>query len=92
MRLHASFGVVAPFGAILIPMKGGDTMKNFDDFKKYVIDNREDMHTSIHQKVLSIADKQKFNDSIEEHEFYRRAWVGISVMEMLEHYHNWLSI
>lgn len=66
-------------------------MKDFEDFKKYVRENNNEIHSSIHQSVLTATDKQHFADVGEEHEFYRRAWVEIGIMEMLEHYHNWLN-
>lgn len=66
-------------------------MKNFDGFKEYVHQNGEEIHSSIHQKVMSAVDKNNFEDIGEEHEFYRRAWVEIGIMEVLEHYHNWLN-
>ena len=66
-------------------------MKNYDDFRKYVLSNGQEIHSSIHQKVLETTNKQNFDDIGEKHEFYRRAWVEIGIMEMLEHYHNWLN-
>lgn len=66
-------------------------MKNFDDFKKYVKENGDTIHSTIHQRVLSAVDAQNFDDIGKEHEFYRRAWVELGIMEMLEHYHNWLN-
>ena len=66
-------------------------MKNFDDFKNYVNQNGQEIHSAIHQKVIESANKHNFDDIGEEHEFIRRAWVEIGIMEMLEHYHNWLN-
>lgn len=66
-------------------------MKNFDDFRKYVLENGTEIHNSIHDKVLTSLSRQNFDDIGEEHEFYRYAWVEIGIMEMLEHYHNWLN-
>lgn len=66
-------------------------MKNFDEFKNYVSINGQEIHSSIHKKVLETTNRQNFNDIGEEHEFYRRAWIEIGIMEMLEHYHNWLN-
>lgn len=40
---------------------------------------------------MSATEKQNFTDIAEEYEFIRRAWVEIGIMEMLEHYHNWLN-
>ena len=66
-------------------------MTDFEDFKKYVSENGDEIHSSIHQGVLKATEKQHFEDIGEEHEFNRRAWVEIGIMEMLEHYHNWLN-
>ena len=66
-------------------------MQNFEDFKNYVKQNGQEIHTNIHQKVLTATNEQNFIDLGEEHEFYRRAWVEIGIMEILEHYHNWLN-
>lgn len=66
-------------------------MKNFDDFKSYTKEHGEEIHSSIHQRVLDAVESQSFDDVGEKHEFYRRAWVEIGIMEMLEHYHNWLN-
>lgn len=66
-------------------------MKDFSDFKSYVSNHSDEIHFSIHQKVLNVVNEKTFCEAGEEHEFYRRAWVEIGIMEMLEHYHNWLS-
>lgn len=66
-------------------------MKDFKNFKSYVSEHGEEIHSSIHQKVLDAANKQNFNSPGEEHEFLRRTWSEFSVMVMLEHYHNWLN-
>ena len=66
-------------------------MKNFDDFKTFVNQNAQEIHSSIHKKVMESTDKHNFDDIVEENEFMRRAWVEIGIMEMLEHYHNWLN-
>lgn len=66
-------------------------MKDFEDFIKYVHENGNEIHSSIHQNVLTAINKQHFEDIGEEQEFYHRAWVEIGIMEMLEHYHNWLN-
>ena len=66
-------------------------MKNFEDFKKFVNENGDEIHSSIHQKVLNATNSQNFDDIGEKNEFYRRAWVEIGIMIMLEHYHNWLN-
>ncbi len=66
-------------------------MKDFNDFKKYVSENGQEIHSTIHQRVLKAVDSHTFEDSDEKSEFYHRAWVEIGIMEMLEHYHNWLN-
>lgn len=66
-------------------------MKDFNDFKKYVRKNAQEIDSNIHQKVLKYIDSQNFKDDGEKSEFYHRAWVEIGIMEMLEHYHNWLN-
>lgn len=66
-------------------------MKDFNDFKKFVNENGVNIHSSIHQKVMKSVNSNNFTDEGEKHEFIRRAWVEIGVMEMLEHYHNWLN-
>lgn len=66
-------------------------MKDFNDFKSYVNENGMEIHSTIHRKVVDATEKQNFDDIGEEHEFYRRAWVEIGIMEMLERYHNWIN-
>lgn len=48
-------------------------MKNFEDFKKFVNENGDEIHSSIHQKVLNATNSQNFDDIGEKNEFYRRA-------------------
>lgn len=66
-------------------------MKDFSDFEQYVREHGQEIHTSIHQNVMSAVDRHNFDDLGEEHEFYRRAWVELGIMEMLKHYHEWLN-
>lgn len=66
-------------------------MKNFDNFKSFVYENSSAIHSSIHKKVIDAQSKHTFNDIGDEHEFHRRAYVQIGILEMLEHYHNWLN-
>lgn len=66
-------------------------MKDFEDFKSYVRENNQEIHSSIHQRVLNALDSENFDDIGEKHEFYRYAWVELGIMVMLEHYHNWLK-
>lgn len=66
-------------------------MKDFNGFKSYVSNHSNEIHSSIHQKVLNAVSEKTFCEVGEENEFYRRAWVEIGIMEMLEHYHNWLN-
>jgi len=66
-------------------------MKNFEDFKKYMHTNGSSVHNEIVNEVNALVEKANIEDVIEEHEFFRRAWVEIGFMKMLEHYHNWLN-
>lgn len=66
-------------------------MKDFNGFKSYAKEHNEEIHSSIHQRVLNAIDSQRFDDIEEKHEFYRSAWVELGIMEMLERYHNWLN-
>ena len=66
-------------------------MKSFNDFKKYVSENGDKIHSSINQAVLGAMDKQNFEDVGEENEFYRRAWVEVGIIKVLEQYHNWIN-
>ena len=66
-------------------------MKEFNDFKEYISQNAQTVHDDI---VHSVNDKVKsldISDPFEEHETYRRAWVEIGFMKMIEQYHNWLN-
>ena len=35
--------------------------------------------------------KANIKDPLEEHEFFRRAWVEVGFMKLIEQYHNWLN-
>lgn len=58
-------------------------MKDFNGFKSYVAEHGEEIHSSIHQKVLNATDRQNFDSPLEEHEFSRRAFAEFSVLEIL---------
>lgn len=66
-------------------------MKDFEDFKKYMHGDGSCVHEEIVKEVNLLIEKAKIKDSIEEHEFFRRAWVEVGFMKMLEHYHKWLN-
>lgn len=66
-------------------------MKNFEDFKKYMHSDGSCAHEEIVKEVNSLVEKANIKDPIEEHEFYRRAWVEVGFMKLLEHYHNWID-
>ena len=63
--------------------------KSFDDFKKLVSDNADDIHKSIVQRVSDYQRSIPQDDMRSEN--HMRAWSEICVMEMLERYHKWLS-
>lgn len=66
-------------------------MKNFEDFKKYMHSDGSCVHDEIVNEVNSLVEKANIEDVIEEHEFFRRLWVEVGFMKMLEHYHKWLT-
>ena len=65
--------------------------KDFEEFRNYVSEHGNEIDSAIHQKVDSAMEKENFDELGDRHEFYRRAWVEIGIMEVLELYHNWLS-
>ncbi len=66
-------------------------MKDFEDFKKYMNSYGSYVHDEIVNEVNALAVKANINDPIEEHEFFRRAWVEVGFMKLIEQYHNWLN-
>lgn len=66
-------------------------MKDFKDFENYMHADGHCVHDEIVLEVKSRVERANIEDPIEEHEFYRRAWVEIGFMKMIEHYHNWLN-
>lgn len=66
-------------------------MKDFEDFKKYMYTDGACVHDEIVNEVNDMIKKANIEDPIEEHEAFRRAWVEVGFMKMLEHYHKWLN-
>ncbi len=66
-------------------------MKDFQEFKNYIAENSQTIHDDI---VHTVADQIKSmdfdNDPGMKHETYRRAWVEIGFMKLIEYYHEWL--
>ncbi len=66
-------------------------MKDFEDFKKYISQNEQAIQSDIVNAVNSKIESLEFLDGADEHETYRRAWVEIGFMKLIEQYHNWLN-
>lgn len=66
-------------------------MKDFEDFKKYINQNGQAIHNDIVNSVNSKIESLNISDNLDEHEAYRRAWVEIGFMKLIEQYHNWLN-
>lgn len=67
-------------------------MKDFKDFKAYMSEHSQAIHEDIVQSVVKFIEKTDYSDDPgAENEDYRRAWVEIGFMKMLEQYHNWLN-
>ncbi len=66
-------------------------MKDFEDFKKYMHSDGSFIHDEIANEVNALAVKANIKDPLEEHEFFRRAWVEVGFMKLIEQYHNWLN-
>lgn len=62
-------------------------MKNFDDFKEYMKENGSDIAKTIQDKTDRFID----NNNAENLITYSNTYTQIALMEMLEHYHNWLN-
>ena len=62
-------------------------MKNFDDFKKYMNENGLEISQIIQDKT----DKYIKDNDVENLIVYSNTYTQIALMEMLEHYHNWLN-
>lgn len=62
-------------------------MKNFDDFKKYMNENGLEISQIIQEKT----DKYMDDNGIENLIIYSNSYTQIALMEVLEHYHNWLN-
>lgn len=66
-------------------------MKNFDDFKNFMRTDGAVVHNEIVTEVNSLVEKANISDPIEEQVFYYRAFSEVSVMKVLELYHEWVN-
>ena len=62
-------------------------MKNFESFKEYMKENGSDISNTIQEKT----DKYMDDNGIENLIIYSNSYTQIALMEVLEHYHNWLN-
>lgn len=62
-------------------------MKNFESFKEYMKKNGSDISNTIQEKT----DKYMDDNGIENLIIYSNSYTQIALMEVLEHYHNWLN-
>lgn len=62
-------------------------MKNFESFKEYMKENGSDISNTIQEKT----DKYMDDNGIENIIIYSNSYTQIALMEVLEHYHNWLN-
>lgn len=66
-------------------------MKSFEDFKTYMKTDSAVVHEEIVAEVNKVVQKANISEPIEEQVFYYRAFSEISVMKILERYHEWLN-
>lgn len=66
-------------------------MKDFEDFKNHMREHAQEIHKDIVSTINKPIEARDFEDVSEEHETYRRAWVEIGFMKLIEQYHNWLK-
>lgn len=68
-------------------------MKDFNDFRQFMKQNGQAIHEDIVHSVNKSVEEMNFSDDEigMEHETYRRAWVEIGIMRVLEQYHNWVN-
>lgn len=66
-------------------------MKTFEDFENYIRECEQEVHDDIVHTVSEIITSRDYDDPLEKHEDYRRAWVEVGFMKMIEQYHNWLN-
>ncbi len=67
-------------------------MKDFEDFKTYMSEHGQAIHEDIVHTVSKAIEEEDYSDDIgAKHEDYRRFWVEIGIMKMLEQYHKWVN-
>lgn len=66
-------------------------MKNFEDFKNYMHSDGSCVHDEIVAEVNRLVEKANISDPIEEQVFYYRTFSEVSVMKVLELYHEWAN-
>lgn len=67
-------------------------MKDFEDFKSYMREHGQEIHKDIVQSVVKFIEERDYSDDPGmKNEDYRRAWVEIGFMKILEQYHNWIN-
>lgn len=66
-------------------------MKSFKEFESYMKTDGALVHEEIVAEVNQLVEKANIDDSIEEQVFYYRTFSEVSVMKILERYHEWLN-
>lgn len=66
-------------------------MKSFKDFESYMKTDGAVVHEEIVAEVNRLVEKANIENPIEEQVFYYRAFSEISVLKILERYHEWLN-
>lgn len=67
-------------------------MKDFEDFKSYMREHEREVHDDIVRTVNEIITSHDYSsNALNQHEDYRRAWVEVGFMKMIEKYHNWIN-
>lgn len=67
-------------------------MKDFEDFKSYMREHEREVHDDIIRTVNEIITSRDYSsNALYQHEDYRRAWVEVGFMKMIEKYHNWIN-
>lgn len=66
-------------------------MKDFKDFKKFMNTDGAIVHDEIVAEVNRIVKKADIKDPVEGNVFYYRTFSEISVMKILEKYHDWVN-
>ena len=66
-------------------------MKNFDEFRKSVLNNGDSIHKEIFERFEKTLADISF-DSIGDEKIYKeRSYIYQSIMVFLERYHEWLN-